>query len=85
MDGDLKKAQSEGTFSMKVMLYKNSDLLEDLRLELTEDAKKEAEKRTKSLLEIKLAALTAVESDNELDDMYAAYATPSDRSTTSEK
>jgi len=50
MDGNLNRRQNDMTFQMKVLLYKNNDLMKVQEKFATEERMKEAEKRTKDLL-----------------------------------
>ena len=72
MDGKLKKKQSDLTFQMKVLLYKNRDFLERHKHHAEEDARKEAEARTKALLKVSAALRSDDDIDEEFDDMLSA-------------
>ena len=50
MDGKLRKRQSEMTFQMKVLLYKNQDFLEAHKQRVKEEHRKAAQLRTKEML-----------------------------------
>jgi hypothetical protein len=85
MDGKLQKRQSDMTFQMKVLLYKNKDFLAEHRLRMKELASKEAEERTKKLLEFHVSndAIYDVEDgeeevdlDSETDDLLELYYQP---------
>jgi hAT family C-terminal dimerisation region len=52
MDDKLKKKQSDFTFQMKVLLYKNKKFLMQHRLDVKEEQLKAAETKTKKLLKI---------------------------------
>ena len=86
MDDKLKKRQSDLTFQMKVLLYKNKDLLQLHRHLVSKDRKKAATARVKKVLEQSIANTPDVDSsdseaenidlDEELNGMLEAYETP---------
>ena len=69
MDAKLKKKQKESTFQSKVLLYKNTDLMEGHRKHVAEDRKKEAERKTKEMLFLSQQLRdTHIVSESECDD-----------------
>jgi hAT family C-terminal dimerisation region len=62
MDGDLNTKQADLTFQMKVLVYKNTEFLNDHRKRVKEEAKK----RTKELLQ---QAFSEKEGDSDLGDI----------------
>ena len=54
MDGKLQKRQSDMTFQMKVLLYKNKDFLWEHRERMKDISRKEAAERTKALLHFRV-------------------------------
>ena len=78
MDGKLRKKQSDLTFQMKVLLYKNKEFLEMNRKYAEEEAKKAAEARTKELLRISASLRKEEDIDDEFDDMLSAVEQDSD-------
>jgi hypothetical protein len=74
MDGKLQKRQSDMTFQMKVLLYKNAEFLAKHRRHVQEDTLASAEQRTKELLQLSAQMRNALDvEDSDADDMEAAY------------
>ena len=70
MDGDLNTKQADLTFQMKVLVYKNTEFLNDHRKRVKEEAKEEAKKRTKELLQ---QAFSEKEGGSDLGDIISDY------------
>jgi hAT family C-terminal dimerisation region len=51
MDGKLNKQQSDATFQMKIILKQNSKFLEETRIQVKEDYRREVANHTKQMLE----------------------------------
>jgi hypothetical protein len=66
MDGKLRKRQSEMTFQMKVLLYKNQGFLESHKQRVKEEHKKAAQQRTKEM--IAMVAKDKKDSDSDIDE-----------------
>jgi hypothetical protein len=74
MDGKLQKRQSDMTFQMKVLLYKNAEFLANHRRHVQEDKLASAEQRTKELLKLSAQMRKDLElDDSDADDIEAAY------------
>ena len=69
MDGKLKQKQTDMTFQMKVLIYRNQKLLSQYRQHIEEDNVKAAAARTKELLELSASLKKEEEIDEELDTM----------------
>ena len=73
MDGKLSKKQSDLTFQMKVLLYKNKDFLKNHLKILKEDEKKKGAARTKALLDISCSLRDDEDLEDELEDLLMTY------------
>ena len=68
MDGKLKKRQSNLTFEMKVLLYKNHDFLKRHLTNYRLDKLREAEERTREVLNSRASIVSASSSDADDSD-----------------
>jgi hypothetical protein len=76
MDGKLQKRQSDMTFQMKVLLYKNAEFLATHRRHVQEARLASADQKTKELLKLSAQLrddLDEDDSDYDDDDIEAAY------------
>ena len=73
MDGKLKKKQSDATFQMKVLLYKNKKILEEHRKDLVEARVLEASKRTRKLLNLSASLNTDDDISTDMDLMLDSF------------
>ena len=69
MDGKLKQKQSDMTFQMKVLLYRNRDFLFQYRLHVEEDRLAKAAERTRGLLALSASMRGEDDIEDDLDDM----------------
>ena len=74
MDGKLRSMQSDITFQMKVILYKNKAFLEQHRRHVRDDQQAAAEERTRELLQYSASLKKESDIDEEMDMMLEAYA-----------
>jgi hAT family C-terminal dimerisation region len=74
MDGKLQKRQSDMTFQMKELLYKNAEFLAKHRMHVQEDRLASAEQKTKELLQLSAAMRNALDvEDFDAEDIEEAY------------
>jgi len=73
MDGKLAQSQSDMTFQMKVLLYKNQAFLEEHKKDVQESQKREAEIRTKALLAKRTKTMNDEDIEDDLEDLLEAY------------
>ena len=73
MDDKLKKSQTDMTFQMKVLLYRNKQFLVNHRHHVQQDARREAELKTKKLLDLSAKLRNEDEIDDELSAMIDEY------------
>jgi hAT family C-terminal dimerisation region len=73
MDGKLRKRQTDMSFEMKVLLYKNQGFLEEHKKYVTEENRKAAAERTKALLKSSTAGMKDSDIDDELDGWMDAF------------
>jgi hypothetical protein len=74
MDGKLQKRQSDMTFQMKVLLYKNAEFLANYRRHVQEEKLASAEQKTKELLQLSAQLRNDLEvEDSDADDIEEAY------------
>jgi len=73
MDGKLVSKQSDMTFQMKVLLYKNKNFMAQHKIVVKEEKKALAELRTRDLLKKTLKKATDKDIDDDLEGVIDAY------------
>ena len=73
MDGKLNSRQSDLTFQMKVLCYKNHEFMRRYEGTLKDKWMEEAEAKTKALLKNHISSKKEEDIDSDMDDLMDAY------------